>query len=62
MINELGIWPTNSNNVYFANNEQATLAFSNLFCFAHAENNLIKFKLCDNWSAQAVNNISESPM
>ena len=62
MINELGIWPTNSNDVYFANNEQASLAFSNLFCFAHAENNLIKFKLYNNWSAQAVNNISESAM
>ena len=24
------------------------------FCFAHAEHNLIKFKLYNNWSAQAV--------
>ena len=48
IINELGLCPTRSNNVYFANNEQASLAFTDVFCFAHAG------------SAQAVNNISES--
>ena len=62
MINELGPSPTRSDNVYFANNEQASLAFTAAFCFAHAEHNLIKLKLYNNSSAQAVNNISESAM
>ena len=43
-------------------NEQALLALTDMFCFAHSEHNLIKLKLYNNWSAQAVNNISESPM
>ena len=62
IINKLGLCPTRSNNVYFANNEQASLAFTDVFCFAHAEHNLIKLKLYNNWSAQAVNNILESAM
>ena len=42
IINELGRCPTRSDNVYFANNEQASLAiFTTAFCFAHAERNLI---------------------
>ena len=36
--------------------------FTAAFRFAHAEHNLIKFKLYINWSAQAVSNISESTM
>ena len=43
--NELTLRPTRSNTVYFANNEQASLAFTDVFCFAHAEHNLIKLKL-----------------
>ena len=45
IINELGRCPTRSDNVYFANNEQASLAvFNAVFCFAHAEHNLIELK------------------
>ena len=62
IINELGLCPTRSNNVYFANNEQVSLAFTDVFCFAHAQHNVIKVKLYNNWSAQAVNNILESAM
>ena len=63
IINELGRCPTKSDNVYFANNEQASLAvYTAAFCFAHAEHNIIKFHLYSNWSAQAVNNVSESAM
>ena len=52
IINGLGHCPTRYNNVYFAINEQASLAFTAAFCFAHAEHNLIKLKLYINWSAQ----------
>ena len=46
MINELGRSPTRLENVYFANNEQASIAiFTAVFCFTHAEHNLIKLKL-----------------
>ena len=45
MINKVGRCPTRSDNVYFANNEQASLAFTAAICFAHAEHNLIKLKL-----------------
>ena len=62
IMNELGLCPTRSNNVYFGNNKQASLAFTDMFCFAHAEHDLIKLKLYNNWSAQAVNNILESAM
>ena len=45
MINKLGRCPTRSDNVYFANNEQASLTFfTAVFCFTHAEHNLIKRK------------------
>ena len=60
MINELRGCPTRSENVYFANNDQVSIAvFTAVFCFTDAEHNLIKLKLYDNWSAQAVNSISE---
>ena len=37
MINKLGCSPTRSGNVYFANNEQASIAvFTAVFCFIHA--------------------------
>ena len=45
MINKVGPCPTRSDNVCFANNEQALLAFTAAICFAHAEHNLIKLKL-----------------
>ena len=45
ITNELGHCPTRSDNVYFANNEQASLAFTAAIRFAHAEHNLIKLKL-----------------
>ena len=63
MINELGRCPTSSENVYFANDEQASMAvFTAVFCFTQAEHNLIKLKLYNNWSAKAVNSISECAM
>ena len=58
MINELARFPTRSDNVYFANNEQASIAvFTAVFCFTHAEHYLIKLKLYNNWSAQAVDSV-----
>ena len=58
MINELARFPTRSENVYFANNEQASMAvFTAVFCFTHAEYHLIKLKLYNIWSAQAVNSV-----
>ena len=49
MINELGSCPTRSENVYFANNEQVSIdVFTAVFCFTHAEHNLIKLKLYNN--------------
>ena len=58
MINKLARWPTRSDNVYFANNEQASIAvFTAVFCFTHAEHHLIKLKLYNNWSAQTVNSV-----
>ena len=49
MINELACFPTRSENVYFANTEQASIAvFTAVFCFAHAEHHLIKLKLYNN--------------
>ena len=58
MINELAPSPARSENVYFANNKQASIAvFTAVFCFTHAENHLIKLKLYNNWSAQAVNRV-----
>ena len=58
MICELAHFPTRSKNVYFANNEQASIAvFTAMFCFTHAEHHLIKVRLYNNWSAQAVNSV-----
>ena len=49
MINELAFSPTRSENVYFANNEQALIAvFTAVFSFTHAEHHLIKLKLNNN--------------
>ena len=49
MINELARSPTRSENVYFANNEQASIAvFTAVFSFTHAEHHLIKLKLYNN--------------
>ena len=49
MINELARSPTISENVYFSNNKQTSIAvFTAVFCFTHAENNLIKLKLYNN--------------
>ena len=49
IVNKLGRCPARSGNVYFANNEQASLAvFTAAFCFAFAEHNLIKLKLYNN--------------
>ena len=58
IINEHVGSPIKSDNVHFANNEQASL----VFFIAHAKQNLIKLKLYSNQSIQAVNNISESGM
>ena len=58
IINELACSPTRSENVYFANNKQASIAVSTaVFCFTHAEHHLIKLKLYNNWSAQALNSV-----
>ena len=49
MINKLAGSPTRSENVYFANNEQASIAvFTAVFSFTHAEHHLIKLKLYNN--------------
>ena len=49
MINELTGSTTRSENAYFANNEQASIAvFSAVFYFTHAEHHLIKLKLYNN--------------
>ena len=46
MIDELVGSPTRSENVYFANNKQASIAvFTAVFCFTHAEHHLIKHHL-----------------
>ena len=46
MINELARFPTRSDNVYFANNEQASIAvFTSVFCFTYTEHHLIKLEL-----------------
>ena len=54
-IIKLGPCPASAENVYFASNEQAITA---AFGFTHAEHTLIILKLYNNWSVQAVNNIS----
>ena len=49
MIKEHARFPTRSENVYFANNEQASTAgFTAVFCFAHVEHHLIKLRLYNN--------------
>ena len=46
MINELARSLTRSKNAYLANNDQASIAvFTGVFCFKHAQHNLIKPKL-----------------
>ena len=58
MINELACFPTRSENIYFANNEQApTAVVTAVFCFTYAEHHLIKLKLYNNSSAQALNSV-----
>ena len=43
IIDELAGSPTRSENVYFANNEQVSIAdFTAVFCFTYAEHHLIK--------------------
>ena len=55
MVNELSHSPTRSENVYFANNEEASIeVFTAVFCFTRAEHNVIKLKVYNNWSVQAV--------
>ena len=45
MINELARFPARSDNVYFSNNEQASIAvFTAVLCFTLAEHQLIKLK------------------
>ena len=46
MIDELTRSPTRSENV-----------FTGVFCFTHDEHHLIKLKLYNNWSEQAVNSV-----
>ena len=49
MINELAPSPARSENVYFANDKQASIAvFTAVFCFTHPEHHLIKLKLYNN--------------
>ena len=49
MVNELARFPARSDNVYFANNEQTSIAvFTAVFCFTHVEHHLIKLKLYNN--------------
>ena len=49
MINELACFPAKSENLYFANKEQAsTVVFTAQFCFALVEHHLIKLKLYNN--------------
>ena len=59
MINELARFPTRSENVYFANNEQASIVvFTAVYCFTHAKHHyLIKLNLYNIWSAQVVNSV-----
>ena len=49
MINEFAGYSTRSENIYFANNEETSIAvFTAVFYFTHAEHHLIKLKLCNN--------------
>ena len=63
MIDELRRCPRRSENVYFANNEEVSISvFTAAFCFTYAKHNLIKLILYNNWSGQAVSNISKCAM
>ena len=62
IINELARCPTRSDNLYFPNNEETSLPFTAAFCFAHAEHNLIKLKLCNNWSGESAMWNSSKPI
>ena len=56
MINELAGPPARLENVYFANNEEASIAdFTVAFCFTHVEHHSIKLKLYNNRLTQALN-------
>ena len=48
IIDELVPCLTRSDNLYFANNEQASLSFTVVFLFAHAKHNLVKLKSYNN--------------
>ena len=49
MINDLPRFQIMSDNVYFASNEEASIAvLTAVFCFTNAQHNLIKFKLYNN--------------
>ena len=50
MINKIAGSPTRSENIYFANNEQASIVvFTAAFCFTHAEHHLkVKLKSYNN--------------
>ena len=49
MIYEIARFPPRSDNVYIANNEQASIAFfTAVFCFTHVGHHLIKLKLYNN--------------
>ena len=49
MIKELVSFPTRSDNVHFANNEQALiLVFTAVFCFTNVKHHLIKLKIYNN--------------
>ena len=49
MVNELSHSTTRSENVYFANNEEASNeVFTAVFCFTRAEHNVIKLKVYNN--------------
>ena len=55
MINELLRFRPRLDNVYFANNEQASTAFfTAVFCFTHVGHHLIKLKLYNNWSKKPI--------
>ena len=47
MINKLGHFPTRSENVYFANNGQASIPVLTAV-FTHAKHNLIKLQFYNN--------------
>ena len=49
MIKELVSFPTRSDNVHFANNEQALiLVFTAVFCLTNVKHHLIKLKIYNN--------------